>query len=125
MKDYAARINDPSYVAPKELRNGVRHLSPSPQAQPVNKLDPEQMQQYVEQLKQASGSLVSVREQEAQTRHFPRFEPDRQGLAQELGYGWENNSPELSLDDERELDEAINDKQPSDRMQKILKLMTR
>jgi hypothetical protein len=150
MDEYKTRINDPSYVAPKELRGGkplvTPNAIPTPQhPQNVSALSPSNYEMMGNQIKQmlsndptsrADSATFSSNDESTYGKSTPndiemskRFynTPEKKELAQHMGIPMVDGEPFLDEKNDSEFDESlkhINDDKATERQKMFLDLMT-
>ncbi len=119
MDEYKARINDPTYVAPKELRTGKSNASAMIDSKarpemydssvngPTTQSDMHNYAKMLEYAYQKRSDVNTNSEVNGDNSPFQFSGADRQALAQSLGIGWRDNQPELGDDNVVELHKAI------------------
>lgn len=122
MQDYRDRINDPSYVAPDELRNrkpvvASRIINP-PQSSYLD---------YKRKIDQPAESIQSA--DEAVRSEPIEYRDPMFSIAKQLGVSYERNTPVLNDDQESELNSALDEHDKPDpdlteRQMQYLMLMT-
>lgn len=103
MQEYRERINDPTYVAPAELRN----MNKKPMTAQVQLSDPRQ--ELIQHTKAQSNSITPMKESE---RMFVKNQAAGaqsylNEIAKSLGVKMNNGAPELSAEQESEMNTAI------------------